>query len=41
MPTPRVEDIRAWLGRVMVDCDGNRLGEIADIYLDRETDRPG
>ena len=28
-------------GRVMVDCDGNRLGEIADIYLDRETDRPG
>jgi PRC-barrel domain len=24
----------------MVDRDGNRLGEITDIYLDRETDRP-
>jgi sporulation protein YlmC with PRC-barrel domain len=40
MPTPSVEEVRAWLGRVMVDRDGNRLGEITDIYLDRETDRP-
>jgi sporulation protein YlmC with PRC-barrel domain len=24
----------------MVDRDGSRLGEITDIYLDRETDRP-
>jgi sporulation protein YlmC with PRC-barrel domain len=40
MPTPSVEGARAWLGRIMVDRDGNRLGEITDIYLDRETDRP-
>jgi hypothetical protein len=40
MPTPGVEEVRGWLGRVMVDRDGNRLGEITDIYLDRETDRP-
>jgi hypothetical protein len=40
MPTPSVDQVRAWLGRVMVDRDGNRLGEITDIYLDRETDRP-
>jgi hypothetical protein len=40
MPTPSVDRVRAWLGRVMVDRDGNRLGEITDIYLDRETDRP-
>jgi hypothetical protein len=40
MPPPSVEEIRAWVGRVMVDRDGNRLGEITDIYLDRETDRP-
>jgi PRC-barrel domain/Domain of unknown function (DUF2382) len=40
MPTPSVEEVRGWLGRVMVDRDGNRLGEITDIYLDRETDRP-
>jgi hypothetical protein len=39
MPTPSVEQVRGWLGRVMVDRDGNRLGEITDIYLDRETDR--
>jgi sporulation protein YlmC with PRC-barrel domain len=40
MPTPSVEEVRGWLGRVMVDRDGNRLGEITDIYLDRETERP-
>ena len=40
MPTPSVEMVRGWLGRVMVDRDGNRLGEITDIYLDRETERP-
>ena len=40
MPTPSVEEAGGWLGRVMVDRDGNRLGEITDIYLDRETDRP-
>jgi PRC-barrel domain len=40
MPTPSVEEVRGWLGRVMVDRDGNRLGEITDIYLDRETNRP-
>ena len=40
MPAPNVDQVRAWLGRVMVDRDGNRLGEITDIYLDRETDRP-
>jgi hypothetical protein len=39
MPTPSVEQVRGWLGRVMVDRDGNRLGEITDVYLDRETDR--
>jgi sporulation protein YlmC with PRC-barrel domain len=40
MPAPRVEQVRAWLGRVMIDRDGNRLGEITDIYLDRETEQP-
>jgi hypothetical protein len=40
MPTPSVETVRGWSGRVMVDRDGKRLGEITDIYLDRETDRP-
>jgi sporulation protein YlmC with PRC-barrel domain len=40
MPTPSVEQVRAWLGRSMIDSDGKQLGEITDIYLDRETDQP-
>jgi hypothetical protein len=40
MPGPSVEEVRAWLGRAMIDCDGKQLGEITDIYLDRENDRP-
>jgi sporulation protein YlmC with PRC-barrel domain len=40
MPTPSVETAREWLGRVMVDRDSNRIGEVADIYLDNETGRP-
>jgi hypothetical protein len=40
MPVPGVEQVQAWVGRVMIDRDGNRLGEIIEIYLDRETDRP-
>jgi len=40
MPTPSLEEIRAWVGRAMIDRDGKQLGEITDIYSDRETDRP-
>jgi sporulation protein YlmC with PRC-barrel domain len=40
MPTPSVEEVRAWVGRSMIDSDGKQLGEITDIYLDRETDWP-
>jgi sporulation protein YlmC with PRC-barrel domain len=40
MPAPGVEEVRAWLGRSMIDRDGKQVGEITDIYLDRETDRP-
>ena len=40
MPTPSIETVRAWLGRVMIDRDGQRIGEITDIYLDNETGRP-
>jgi PRC-barrel domain len=40
MPTPSIETVRAWLDRVMIDRDGNRIGEITDIYLDSETGRP-
>jgi len=40
MPTPNIETARGWLGRVMVDRDGNKIGEVVDIYLDNETGRP-
>ena len=34
-----VEQVRGWLGRVMVDRDGNRLGRSPTSTWDRETDR--
>jgi PRC-barrel domain/Domain of unknown function (DUF2382) len=40
MPTPSVERARGWLGRVMIDRDSNKIGEVVDIYLDNETGRP-
>src|SRR5215203_733200 len=40
MATPSIETARGWRGRVMVDRDGNKIGEVVDIYLDNETDRP-
>jgi hypothetical protein len=40
MPIPNIETARGWLGRVMVDRDSNKIGEVVDIYLDNETSRP-
>jgi hypothetical protein len=37
MPSPSIETARGWLGRVMVDRDSNKIGEVVDIYLDNET----
>jgi PRC-barrel domain/Domain of unknown function (DUF2382) len=39
MATPSIETVRGWRGRVMVDRDGDKIGEVVDIYLDNETDR--
>jgi hypothetical protein len=40
MATPSIESARGWRGRVMVDRDSNKIGEVVEIYLDNETDRP-
>ena len=40
MPTPSIETARGWLGRVVVDRDSNKIGEVVDIYMDNETGRP-
>ena len=29
-----------WLGKRIVDCDGEKLGKLQDVYVDIETDEP-
>jgi uncharacterized protein (TIGR02271 family) len=40
MTTPRIDTVQGWQDRTMVDPAGNKLGRIADIYLDEETGQP-
>ncbi len=40
MATHTREDVLAWRGRDLYDNDGDKIGSIEDIYLDRETDQP-
>src|SRR5690349_24094310 len=40
MATYTREDVLSWRGRDLVDNDGDKIGSIDDIYLDRETDQP-
>ena len=37
---PNIEDIKTWQGRQAHGRDGEKLGTIADIYLDRDTGEP-
>ena len=34
------QDIQSWVGRTAVGPQGERIGKIADIYLDEQTDQP-
>lgn len=34
--TIEVENIREWIGRDVIDCDGEKVGELADVYFDFE-----
>ena len=34
------EDVLSWRDRDLIDNDGDKIGKIDDIYLDRETDQP-
>jgi len=40
MATYAREDVLSWRGQDLVDNDGDKIGSIEDIYLDRETDEP-
>jgi uncharacterized protein (TIGR02271 family) len=37
---PTIEDVRTWRGQEAHGPDGEKLGTIADIYLDRQTGEP-
>ena len=37
---PSIEDVRTWRGQEASGRDGQKLGTIEDIYLDRETGEP-
>ena len=36
-----LQDVQSWRGRKMVDPDGDTIGTIEDIFLDRQTGEPG
>ena len=40
MATHTREDVLSWRDRDLIDNDGDKIGKIDDIYLDRETDEP-
>lgn len=35
-----LDEVTSWRGMTMVDADGNKIGTIEDIYLDRQTGEP-
>ena len=36
-----LQDVETWRGKTMVDADGDKIGTIEDIFLDRHTGDPG
>jgi uncharacterized protein (TIGR02271 family) len=35
-----VQDVQGWQGRTLVDADGDKIGKVEDIYLDRQSGDP-
>jgi uncharacterized protein (TIGR02271 family) len=33
-------DVRAWIGHTVVDRDGDKVGKVQDVYLDRHSEEP-
>jgi sporulation protein YlmC with PRC-barrel domain len=33
-------NVAEWHGKMLVDCDGERIGKLQDVYVDVETDEP-
>src|SRR3954466_15934654 len=40
VPMATMEDVQAWRGRTLVDRDGDKIGKIEDVYLDRSSGEP-
>jgi hypothetical protein len=34
------QDIAQWHGKHLVDCDGDKIGKLEEVYVDVETDEP-
>ena len=37
---PTIQDVQQWQGQTLTDNDGDKIGEIVDIYLDRQSGEP-
>jgi uncharacterized protein (TIGR02271 family) len=37
---PTLQDVQTWKGLDLQDNDGDKIGEIVDVYLDRQTNEP-
>jgi uncharacterized protein (TIGR02271 family) len=37
---PTLEDVTAWRGRNLVDRDGDKIGSVEEVYVDRESGEP-
>ena len=37
---PTIQDVQTWQGQTLLDNDGDKIGEIVDIYLDRQSGEP-
>jgi hypothetical protein len=33
-------NVAAWHGKMLIDCDGEKIGKLQDVYVDVETDEP-
>jgi len=33
-------NVSEWQGKALIDCDGEKIGKLQDVYVDVETDQP-
>ena len=37
---PSIDEVKNWQSRTAVDRDGDKIGQVVDVYLDEDTDQP-